>query len=60
VRLAERLPVALAGYYSLAFGSEEDRFRFTHYPQDRDPMTDRVLLAGGVGNESGQFVEVLW
>jgi hypothetical protein len=45
--IAERLPVALAGYYLLAFGSEEDRFRFTHYPQRRDSLTERVVLAGG-------------
>jgi hypothetical protein len=57
--VSQDLPEALAGYYLLAFASEDERQRFVLFPDDRGVLTGQTLTRGGFRDDEGRFVEVL-
>ena len=54
-----KLPQAVAGYTITAFGSEADKLRFATKPAERRAMIENVILAGGVTDGCGRFMELL-
>lgn len=53
------LPQAVAGYTIAAFGSEADKLRFATKPAQRRAMIQNVILADGVTDDCGRFMELL-
>jgi hypothetical protein len=55
--VAARLPVVIAGYYVIAFGSAKDRYQFIFNPELRKNVAQCVLERGYVTDDRGGVME---